>query len=103
MINFDRINLYTARRFEMMDLEKFTRLHAEQDAGFDRLSDLCETVQDAVREVIEESRQRGKRCAKEFEDLRIDAYAYPHQSGDGICWGVESRVTGVNTKRGIVE
>lgn len=24
-------------------------------------------------------------------------------AGDGICWGVESRVTGVNTKRGIVE
>lgn len=71
----------------------------KQIAG-DDLSSLCETVQNAVREVIEESRQRGKRCAKEFEDLRIDIYAYPL---DGkIAWGVNG-CTGVNTKRGIVE
>jgi hypothetical protein len=56
-------------------------------------------VQDAVREVIEECRQRGKRCAREHEELRIETYAYPL---DGkIAWGIDG-CTGVNTKRGIV-
>ena len=75
-------------------------MQADTIAG-DRLEDLCESVQDAVNEVIEECRQRGKRCAREHEDLRISIYAYPHQSGDGICWGIDG-CTGVNTKRGVV-
>jgi len=100
MTPLDWINLYTARRFEMMDAEKFNRLHAEQNAIGDRLEDLCESVQDAVNEVIKECRQRGKRCAREHEELRIETYAY---SLDGkIAWGIDG-CTGVNTKRGIVE
>ena len=110
MTPLDRINLYTARRFEMMDAEKFNRLHAEQNAGEatplryvagDRLEDLCESVQDAVREVIRVAREHG-RCERNFPDLRIEAYAYPHASGNGVAWGTNSLTTGINTARGIV-
>jgi hypothetical protein len=33
MTVLDRINLYTLRRFDMIDVEKFNRLHAERNAG----------------------------------------------------------------------
>jgi hypothetical protein len=99
MTVLDRINLYTLRRFDMIDAEKFNRLHAERNAG-DRIEDLCESVQDAVKEVIRVCREHG-RCERIFNDLRIEAYAYPHPSGN-VAWGINSLITGVNTKRGIV-
>jgi hypothetical protein len=99
MTPLDRINLYTANRQGLISREE---RDARLAAG-DRLEDLCESVQDAVNEVIEECRQRGKRCAREHEELRISVYAYPYQSGDGICWGVDSDITHQNTKRGIVQ
>jgi hypothetical protein len=68
----------------------------------DRIEDLCESAQDAVREVIRVCREHG-RCERIFDDLRIEAYAYPHASGNGVAWGINSLVTGLNTKRGIVE
>jgi hypothetical protein len=100
MTVLDRINIYTLRRFDMIDAEKFNRLHAQQNAG-DRIEDLCESAQDAVNEVIRVAREHG-RCRMVFGDLNIEAYAHPHPAG-GISWGVDSLITHVNTKRGIVE
>jgi hypothetical protein len=67
----------------------------------DRIEDLCESAQDAVNEVIRVCREHG-RCERIFDDLRIEAYAYPHASGK-VAWGINSLITGINTKRGIVE
>jgi hypothetical protein len=100
MTALDRINLYTLRRFDMIDAEKFNRLHAQQNAG-DRIEDLCESAQDAVREVIRVAREHG-RCRRVFGDLNIEIYAHPYPAG-GISWGIDSLVTHQNTKRGIVE
>jgi hypothetical protein len=69
----------------------------------DRIEDLCESVQDAVNEVIAKCRECGMRYEQDFDDLRIQAYAFPRPVGKGISWGLNSLVTGINTKRGIVE
>ena len=94
MTPLDRINAYTAHRMGLMTKE-------ERDARIagDELSSLCESVQDAVNEVIRVCREHG-RCERNFPDLRIEVYAYPHASGKGVAWGINSLVTGVNTRRG---
>lgn len=74
----------------------------KQVAG-DDLSTLCETVQDAVREVIRVARDRDERYEETFDELRIEVYAYPHAFSKSLAWGINSLITGVNTKRGIVE
>ena len=72
-----------------------------QLAAGDRIEDLCQSVQDAVNEVIRVAREHGQ-CRRVFADLNIEAYAYPHPSGK-VAWGLNSLITGMNTKRGIVE
>jgi hypothetical protein len=97
MTPLDKINLYTANRQGLISREE---RDARLAAG-DRLEDLCESVQDAVNEVIRVARGHG-RCRRVFGDLNIEAYAHHHPAG-GISWGVDSLITHVNTKRGIVE
>lgn len=98
MTPLDRINLYTANRQGLINREE----RDERLAAGDRLEDLCESVQDAVNEVIAKCRECGMRYERDFDDLRIQAYAFPRPVGKGISWGLNSLVTGVNTKRGIV-
>jgi hypothetical protein len=102
MTVLDRINLYTLRRFDMIDAEKFNRLHAQRNAG-DRLEDLSTDTREAVKEVIRVCRDRDERYEQTFDELRLQIYAYPHASGNGVAWGINSLATGLNTKRGIVE
>jgi len=104
-MNFDRPNLMLAHIHGIIDREEYDRLHAGREgkkaAAGDKIEDLCEAVQDAVNEVIRVCRDHG-RCERTFEDLSIEAYAYPHSSGK-IAWGLNSLKTGLNTRRGIVE
>jgi hypothetical protein len=93
------MNPYTLHREGLISREERDR----QLAIGDRIEDLCESVQDAVREVIAKCRECGMRYEQDFEDLRIQAYAFPRPVGKGISWGLNSLVTGINTKRGIVE
>jgi hypothetical protein len=101
MTVLDRINLYTLRRFDMLDAEKFNRLHAQQNAG-DRIEDLSTDAREAVKEIIRLCRDHDERRERTFDDLKIEVYAYPHGSGK-VAWGINYLVTGLNTKRGIVE
>jgi hypothetical protein len=100
-MTLNRITIVTAYTQGFIDREEFMRMHAEQNAvAGDRLEDLCESVQDAVNEVIRVAREHG-RCRRVFGDLNIEAYAHKYPAG-GISWGVDSLITHVNTKRGIV-
>ena len=100
MTLLDALNIYTAYRHGLIGRETYMQMHAERNAG-DRIEDLPESVQDAVREVIRVARQHG-RCARNFPDLDVEAYAHRHPSGC-MAWSLNSLVTGINTKRGIVE
>jgi hypothetical protein len=90
------MNPYTLHREGLISREERDR----QLAIGDRIEDLCESVQDAVNEVIRVAREHG-RCRRVFGDLNIEIYAHPHPAG-GISWGVDSLITHMNTKRGIV-
>ena len=93
------MNSTTAHREGFIGREEYQKMHA-QNAG-DRIEDLCQSVQDAVNEMIRDCRDHG-RTSKDFNDLNIEVYAYPHSDGK-VAWGINSLITGMNTKRGIVE
>lgn len=93
------MNPTTLHRTGIISRKEYESMHAERNAG-DRIEDLCEVVQDAVKEVIRVCREHGQ-CRRVFGDLNIEVYAYPHPAG-GISWGIDSLITHQNTKRGIV-
>ena len=93
------MNPTTAHREGFIGREEYQKMHA-QNAG-DRIEDLCQSVQDAVNEVISLARKNSPQ-RKVFEDLNIEIYAHPYALG-GISWGVDSLVSNMNIKRGIVK
>ena len=99
MTLLDTLNIYTLRRFEMIDAEQFNRMHAERN----EYDSLDPGQKAAVDEMIRVCRETGMRAERIFPDLVAEVYAFPSGIGNGIHWGMNSLNDGCNFKRGIVE
>lgn len=68
-----------------------------------KLEELDDETRKAVEEMIRVCKLNGQHAARNFPDLGMEIYAYPHSDKEHISWGCNSLSTGENIERGLID